>query len=117
MSLWGGSCEDLIHDIQVMKDAVKLGLSLNTTKCEIVCDDMTTCGTLLFELPGTQLVEVSQAQLLGSPVGDDACVTAALMEKMEILRRVCERLQLLTAHDALILLRHSFALPKLMYTL
>ena len=37
----GGSCEDLIHDIQVMRDAANLGLTLNAGKCEIVSDDMT----------------------------------------------------------------------------
>ena len=113
----GGSCEDLIHDIQVMRDAADSGLTLNAGKCEIESDNMTICGTLLVALPGAKLVGVSQAQLLGSPLGDDECVSAALAEKVEALRRLGERLQLLTAHDALILLRNCFALPKLSYTL
>ena len=113
----GGSCEDLIHDIQVMRDAAALGLSLNVTKCEIVCNDNLSCDTLLVALPDAQLVKVSQAQLLGSPVGDDECVATAVMDKVEVLRRLGERLHLLTAHDALILLRNCFALPKLLYIL
>ena len=87
----GGSCEDLIHDIHVMRNAVELGLSLNTMKCETVCDDMTTSDTLLAELPGVQLVRTSQAQLLGSPIGNDECVTAALTGKVNVLRRLGER--------------------------
>ena len=107
----GGNCKTLAHDIQVMRDATDLGLSLNAAKCEIVCDDMATCGSLLVALPGAKLVSVSQAHLLGSLIGDDKCITAALTGKVEDLQRLGERLQLLSAHDALILL------PRLLYTL
>ena len=113
----GGDCQDLLHDLQVMKDAAELGLVLNTGKCEIISQDMTTCGTLLVSLPGAKLVPPSQAQLLGSPLGDDACISAALADKVEALRRLGDRLKFLTAHDALVLLRNCFALPKLLYTL
>ena len=78
---------------------------------------MTTCGTPLVSLPGAQLVQPSNAQLLGSPLGDDASISAALADKVEALRRLSERLKLLSAHDALILLRNCFALPKLLYVL
>ena len=112
-----GDCQDLLHDIQVMRDAADLGLTLNPGKCEIISSDMTACGTLLVSLPGAHLVPPSQAQLLGSPIGDDTCVSTVLSEKVEALRRLGERLKLLSAHDALILLRNCFALPKLQYTL
>ena len=98
----GGSCEDLIHDVKVMRDAAALGLSLNDMKCEIVCNDNLSCDTLLVALSDAQLVKVSQAQLLGSPVGDDECVATVVMDKVEVLRRLGERLHSLTAHDALI---------------
>ena len=39
----GGDCHDLLHDLKVIKDAVKLGLTLNTTKCEIISQDLSTC--------------------------------------------------------------------------
>ncbi len=110
----GESCEDLIHDIQVMKDVADIGLSLNAAKCEIVCDDMTSCGTLLVALPGAQLIKESQAQLRGSPLGDAECIFVALAEKVEELQRLGKRLQM---HDALVLLSNSFSLPKLLYIL
>ena len=113
----GGDCQDLLHDIQVMKDASDLGLSLNARKCEIISTNMTTCGTLLVSLPGAQLVPSAQSSLLGSPIGDDGCVAVAIREKVEALERLGERLKRLTAHDALLLLRNCFALPKLMYIL
>ena len=112
-----GNCQYLVHDIQVIREAVDLGLTLNAGKCEIISSDMTICGTLLVSLPGVQLVPPSRAQLLGSPIGDDSCVSAVLAEKVETLRRLGERLKLLSAHDALILLRNCFALPKLLHTL
>ena len=78
-----------------------LDLTLNIGKCEIVSSDMTTCGILLVSFPGAHLVPPSQAQLLGSPIGDDMCVSTVLSEKVEALRRLGERLRLLSAHDAL----------------
>lgn len=113
----GGDPEDLLHDIEVMKDAAKLGLLLNSEKCEIICSDVSARSTILASLPGAQLVPTSQAQLLGSPIGDDSCVSAVLTSKVGALRILGERLKLLSAHDALILLRNCFALPKLLYTL
>ena len=50
-------------------------------------------------------------------MGDDGCVAVAIREKVEALERLGERLKRLTAHDALLLLRNCFALPKLMYIL
>ena len=38
----GGNSQDLLHDLKMMKDAAELGLTLNTAKCEIISQDMTT---------------------------------------------------------------------------
>ena len=100
-----------------MREALDLGLTLNAGKCEIISSDMTACDTLLVLLPGTQLVPPSQAQLLGSPIGHDSCVSAVLVERVEALKSLGEKPKLLSAHDALILLPKCFALPKLVYTI
>ncbi len=50
-------------------------------------------------------------------MGDEECISVALAEKVEELQRLGKRLQMLTAHDALVLLRNSFSLPKLLYIL
>jgi len=113
----GGDCQDLLHDLNVMSETSELGLSLNAAKCEIVSEDMTTCGTLLVALSVAQLIPPCKAKLLGSPLGDDDCVSAALAEKVESLRRLGERLKHLAAHDALVLLRNCFSLPKLLFAL
>ena len=49
----GGDCQDLLHDLKVMRDADMLGLTLNAAKCEIISQNMTTCGILLCSLPGS----------------------------------------------------------------
>ena len=58
-----------------------------------------------------------QASLLSSPLGDENCVSAAIMDKVEALQRMGNRLCHLSAHDALLLLRSSFAIQKLLYLL
>jgi len=55
--------------------------------------------------------------LLGAPIGDEHCVDAVLAAKLEDLQRFSGRLQLLTAHDALFLLKNCFVILKLTYML
>ena len=55
--------------------------------------------------------------MLGSPVGDIDCISAVLEEKIGMLKTMGERLKYLFSHDAILLLRHSFAIPKLLYNL
>ena len=98
-----------------MRETVDLGLNLNAGKYEIISSDMTLCGTLLVSLPGTQVVPSSRIQLLGSPIVNGPCIFAVLAEKVDTLRRLGERLKLLSAHDALILLQNSFIQPKLLH--
>ena len=72
------------------------------------------------------------ATLLGSPLGDEKTNLLKIMgerlpllyqhmmpltEKTNLLKIMGERLPLLSIHDAYLLLRHSIALPKLLYCL
>ena len=77
----------------------------------------TTCTSLLSFLPDAKSVAPSAASLLGSAVGDIFSVSKSISEKAQLLKTMGSRLQLLSAHDALLLLRHSFAIPKLLHTL
>ena len=90
---------------------------LNLSKCEIIAQDHTAIGTILSQLPRAQVVDPASATLLGSPLGDDRCVSRAIGEKTAALKRVGEKFIALSAHDAFLLLRHSFAIPKLQYVL
>ena len=113
----GGSLEDLEHDVEVLVGGgAEIGLQLNTKKSEIVCPNT----DLLFSLPsllGSRVVDPTKATLLGSPIGSVLSISDTLIGKTDLLRRLGDRLQDLSAHDALLLLKHSFALPKLLYYL
>ena len=67
-------------------------------------------------LPGAKIVDPSKATLLGSPIGDVSSVSDAYTTKVNQLKTIGERLQLLSAHGAILLLKHS-SLPKLLYNL
>jgi len=114
----GGSEDCLCHDLEVVERVgSSIGLVLNTSKTEIICSCPETTNTILSSLPSAKVVSPSQATLLGSSIGDVASITNLLHEKTAMLRRMGDRLQHLSSHDAILLLRHSFALPKLLYNL
>ena len=113
----GGSCTDILQDLEVVKSAEDIGLTLNLSKCEIITQDHTTFETILSSILGATLVDPAYATLLGSPLGDGSCISRPIAEKIDALKRVGEMFEVLSAHDALLLLRNSFAIPKLQYLL
>jgi len=62
-------------------------------------------------------VEKAEMTLLGSPVLKGTAQDAAISHKIDELRKAVDRLSLLQSHDALVLLKNSLAMPKLLYTL
>ena len=103
MALWGEGAE--------------IGLQLNREKSEIVCANSDTSNAIQPSLQGAQEVDPAKATLLGSSIGDVSSVSDVLRAKADMLRKMGDRLQHLSAHDAILLLKHSFALPKLLYNL
>ena len=71
---------------------------------------------MLLGTPGLWSAGCSQATLLGTPIGGIECIDDTIRRKTEALKLMGERLSLLQAHDALLLLRHSFSIPKILYT-
>ena len=100
-----------------MRVGAATGLQLNTGKSEIICACPATRNSILPSLPGAKVVNPNEATLLGSSIGDTASITDILRSKITMLKRMGDRLQHLSAHDAILLLKHSFALPKLLYNL
>ena len=68
-------------------------------------------------LEGAHVVDPTNATLLGSSIGDLASISTTLREKIKSLEVMRERLKHLSTHNALLLFRHSFAIPKLLYSL
>ena len=113
----GGSVDEVLQDLEVISNLKDLGLSLNNQKSEIICEDAFVRSAVLSKLPGARLVSPESACLLGSPIGDVSSIDASLQNKIVSLKRMGSRLNLLSAHDSLILLHHSLSVPKLQYLL
>ena len=106
----GGNLEDIIRDLKLVeKEAAELGLQLNRSKSELLCEDQTTRDQLLKVVPGLQVIGMDQVEILGSPVGSMTSVDVVIKEKIRLLE--------LLGEDALLLLRHSLAIPKVLHVL
>ena len=91
---------------------------MNTQKSDIISSDLSICKCLSSSLPSAPVIDPSQATLLGSPIGDNDCVSAAIQGKVSALQRMSDCLAFLSAHNALLLLRSSFFHSyKLLYLL
>ena len=69
------------------------------------------------EVPGLQELDPDSAELLGSPIGGMEAINTTIKAMIGKLQLLGDRLCLLRSHDALLLLRHSFAIPKMLYVL
>ena len=98
------------------REAALLGLHLNHHKTELICGDLAG-GQLLQVAPDLCKVDPKDAVLLGSPIGQSASIDAAITSRVEALKFMGHRLTNFWKHDALILLRHSFAIPRILYIL
>ena len=115
----GGPVAPLQRDLLTVRSMEEIGLCLNCAKSEIICNSVMTANSVLSFLPGAQVIKPASATLLGSPLGGEECVSTctALEKKINDLAKMEDRLSLLTAHDSLLLLRHSISIPKLLYLL
>ena len=104
----------LLSDLTIVKEAESIGLVLNPRKSEIISNDENALLGLRASLPGALSREAS---LLGSPLGDPTSLSSAIIDKISSLRLLDERLQFFSSHDAFLLFRYSFAIPKLTFLL
>ena len=114
----GGSLQSVTKDVRQLEHRARsLGLALNHTKCEVIglhpADRIRWCSAGLH----FQERSLTEATLLGSPLQAGTGVDVTLASKIEELGLMAERLAVLPAHAALHLLRHAFAIPKLLYVL
>ena len=114
----GGTFEQIERDLRVIEEESQdLGLVLNQHKSEVICSDPSSRAPLLSLIPDAKPVAPSAATLLGSSVGDMCSIASTITEKTHLLRTMGLRLHHLSAQYALLLLRHSFAIPKLLHIL
>ena len=109
----GGCAEDVIHNLQLLEDEADLvGLKLNYAKTGLICDDVCARDAALSVAPELQVVTRGQATL-----GSVEKINSIIMNKVEKLKLMGERLQHHPSQDALIILRYLLAIPKVLYVL
>ena len=114
----GGPAEDVKHNLEVIVcEGAALGLHLNERKSEVIGDNLAARDSILLSIPEAQTTDPESAFLLGSPIGDTRSTSDAISGKTQLLCAMGDRLQHVSAHDALLLLCNSFAIPKLLYLL
>ena len=67
-------------------------------------------------LPGVREVEACDLSLLGVPV-DIQGIPGTIHEKREALERITSKLEVMNPHQAFVLLKNVFVIPKLQYVL
>ena len=114
----GGSLEDVHHDLLLVEEkAALLGLQLNRAKSKLVCDDANTRESMLSVVSELRTVCCSEATLLGTPIGSVELIDSTITSKIQNLRLMGDKFRFLKSQEALSLLRHSFAIPKVLYIL
>ena len=97
-----------------------IGLEINSAKCELTIINSNNVPQLLerFEavLPDLKLVPLDDLEIFGSPISSIGAQNSVKL-KHEALRRMVERLKRIDPHQATVLLKNAFSLPKLMYVL
>jgi hypothetical protein len=114
----GGNADALLTDFEmIVKEAKNFGLTVSTSKCELITDDDDIVRQFRAVVPDINHVNTSDAMLLGAPIGSEQSVVEVLTVKLHELRRLSIRISQFNAHDALFLLKNCFSIPKLTYTL
>ena len=122
-----GAIGDVVNKVilaldQLMAGFPELGEEINGGKCEVILlnhteeEQLQTKNLFHQRFSTIKILSADQQNLLGSPLTDEA-VPRCLEEKLAELQRLTERLSLIDAHPALMLLKSCFALPKLLYVL
>jgi hypothetical protein len=112
----GGSI-DLVQDalMVLISTCNALGLSLNRTKCEVIqgrgVSDLPQCFNDFKKL------SIEEATLLGSALVVGTAMDDGLEKKLQDLKRAVQRFELITSHDALLILKGSLGASRLLYNL
>ena len=110
----GGPFED-VQACLLENHARNFNLFLNHDKSEIICNDEPTRSSMLSLSPSLSIVEPSRATLLGAPIGGLESLNQFWRTKIGKLETLGNRLEQLQSHDAICLLQHALAIPKVLY--
>ena len=111
----GGPAPVVAADVTMIKFCGEpQGLLLNDKKCEAITSNGHTDEVSLQQF--IQLTP-SSSTLLGAPLLQGPAMDECLQKRCSDLERAISRLELISAHDALVLLRACFSAPVLQHTL
>ncbi|GAV09548.1 hypothetical protein RvY_19063 [Ramazzottius varieornatus] len=117
----GGDFELVRRDFQtIVEIGASLGLELNTSKCDfVVCggtptQQQVTRQKMKLLCPGVIFPDKETLTLLGAPVFPEA-IPPVLEKKIQQAELMTTRLEEISAHQALFLLKNCLSLPKLLY--
>lgn len=118
----GGDPDTVLKDfLHIITESHKLGVELNPDKCEIAILGPQTDNTLIVDhfrniAPGIQLIDNTNAELLGAPLTLKS-IARVFEKKTKVFGNMSTRLTHLPSHVAFFLLKHSLAIPRLIYLL
>ena len=119
----GGSPEVVAVDLEKISSTLRnLGLEINSNKSEVINVNLTSlefnkAKRLIQDcLCQVQETPIENSSILGSPLSSTG-IQHSLKSKLETLRTMIGRLQLLDSHPAFYLLKSCFSLPKLLFIL
>ena len=111
-----GTEADVENDVKRVIDCgCNLGLKLNISKCELITNGGSHISSSV--IGAFQRVSMDEATLLGAPLFQGRALDESWKERCEDLSRAAERLSLVSAQEALILLRSSFGAPRVQHML
>ena len=111
----GGHLASVAADVATIRSSgASLGLSLNSIKSEVISR---SCDVSHPQFIGFRQLSIDNATLLGAPIFAGQAMNDSLSALYGDLEAAVERLQLISAHDALILLKSCLGGPKLQYVL
>ena len=116
-----GSPQVVLEDLQtVTRELNTIGLSINPNKCELTCVNLQHSEAVISEfkqlLPNINITSIEESIILGSPIAPQG-VRSEITSKLNALTRMISRLNSIDPHQAFVLLKNSFAIPKLTYLL
>jgi len=106
-----GHKDTVASDIRhVVEDGGKLGLQMNPSKCEVIChSDLDISDPMLQTFTRTA---VTDATLLGAPLFHGSVLDGTWTDRCAEPARAVDKLSLISAQDALMLLRVFFSAPR-----
>ena len=119
-----GDRDTVLHDLISMVNKLgDVGWNVNSNDCEITLLQHTEEKTAIKNkmvksiLPGVRIVPKKDCCFLGAPPHPVEGIPAALLKKTEDSDKLLSRLEFVDPHEALVLLKNRFSIPRLQYTL